>query len=145
MPVLQVLGGGAIAGASWPRVCHLCNGAGRGESETGNQSALCGTESFINNSCVTANPSIYRMPCSVDPNGQVQRFDSPMAAGTTLTAHNKLFVANASTVIWPCGGTNLSKAQAAGEELGSSAAPIPSDNVLVGMARALLRESGWRL
>ena len=152
----EVLGGGAVAGASWPRVCHLCNGAGRGESETGNQSALCGTESFVNNSCVTANPSIYRMPCSVGADGRIQRFDSEFQtfdppwvgerAGTTLTAGNKLFVENASAVNWPCGGAgNLSKAQAAGEELGSSVAPIPSDGALVAMATALLREAGWPL
>ena len=63
-----------------------------------------------------------------------------------MTAQNKFFVANASVVNWPCGGTNLSKAQAAGEELGSSVtAPIPADDVLVRLATALLRESGWRL
>ena len=141
----QVMGGGAIAGASWPRVCHLCNGAGRGESETGNTSALCGTDSFVNNSCVTANPAIYRMPCSVGLNGQIQRYDSSTAAGTTLTAQNKFFVANASAVNWPCGGNNLSMAQAAGEEVGSVTASIPADDELAGMATALLREGGWKL
>lgn len=141
----QVMGGGAVAGASWPRVCHLCNGAGRGESETGNASALCGTDSFVNNSCVTANPAIYRMPCSVGLNGQIQRYDSSTAAGTTLTAQNKFFVANASAVNWPCGGNNLSMAQAAGEEVGSVTAPIPADDELARMATALLREGGWKL
>ena len=126
-----MLGGSAVAGASWPRNCHLCDGAGRGESETGNASGLCGSSAFTNNSCVTNHPSIYRMPCSVgQETGQVQRFDSSQqsfsnppwvstTAGTTLTADNRFFVSNASTVQWPCGGAgNLSAAQAKGAEAG---------------------------
>ena len=62
-----------------------------------------------------------------------------------LTAQNKFFVANASAVNWPCGGNNLSMAQAAGEEVGSVTAPIPADDELARMATALLREGGWKL
>lgn len=43
----------AIAGVSWPRKCQLCAGAGPPESETGNRSALCGTETFSDNTCIT--------------------------------------------------------------------------------------------
>ena len=43
----------AIAGVSWPRKCQLCAGAGPPESETGNRSALCGTEEFVGNTCIT--------------------------------------------------------------------------------------------
>jgi hypothetical protein len=147
-------GGGAIAGASWPRNCQLCDGAGRGESETGNVSGLCGSESFVNNSCVSRHPAIYRMPCRVGADGRVQRFDMQRQlfnppwrgslAGTMLTAANRFFVDNASTVQWPCAAAgNLTQAQARGVEIGSSVAPIPSNEELVDMARAILAESGW--
>jgi hypothetical protein len=39
----------------------LCTGTGRGESETGNQSALCGSESFVENSCITRGTYSRRM------------------------------------------------------------------------------------
>ena len=35
------------------KLSAVCTDAGRGESETGNQSALCGSESFVENSCIT--------------------------------------------------------------------------------------------
>ena len=97
----------AVGGASWPRVCQLCNGAGRGESETGNQSALCGSESFTDNACITKNGSPYRMPCSLDAaTGKLLRFDTNRSVGSTFTARNRFYAPNASIEIG-CGGLSL--------------------------------------
>ena len=92
-------------------------------------------DGFFNNSCIIMG---CRNPTCVDKVTSVSQCDPSIV---TLK-DNRYFTTHGNATI-QCGGKMLSvaEAQQQGMEEGSTAGPIPSDEEIVGMAKAML--AGW--